>query len=75
LVILLLGLKRLGDPDTKSAEYDDLDALLSCKTIGAFLKELEKHSELEQEYKDMLIGYRDQNNFLANDSFIEEQAT
>lgn len=69
LVTLLLGLKRLRDPDTELNEYDDLDALLSCKTLGALLKELEKHCVLELEFKDMLIGYRDQRNFLAHEFF------
>lgn len=69
LVILLLGLKRLRDPDAEPSEYDGLDALLSRKTLGALLKELEKHCVLEQEFKDMLIGYRDQRNFLAHEFF------
>ncbi|ASF49140.1 hypothetical protein [Methylophaga nitratireducenticrescens] len=69
LVTLLLGLKRLRDPDTDLDEYDDLDALLSRKTLGALLKELEKHCVLELEFKDMLIGYRDQRNFLAHEFF------
>ncbi len=69
LVTLLLSLKRLRDPDTKPSEYDDLDALLSRKTLGALLKELEKHCVLAQEFKEMLIGYRDQSNFLAHEFF------
>ena len=69
LVTLLLGLKRFRDPDTSPGEYDDLDTLLSRKTLGALLKELEKHCALSKEFKDLLIGYRDQRNFLAHEFF------
>lgn len=69
LVTLLLSLKKLRDPDTKPGEYDQLDSLLSRKTLGALLKELEKYCIIAQEFKDMLIGYRDQRNFLAHEFF------
>lgn len=69
LVTLLLGLKRLRAPDTKPQEYDDLDKLLSRKTLGALLKELEKHCVISQEFKNMLTNYRDKRNFLAHEFF------
>jgi uncharacterized protein YutE (UPF0331/DUF86 family) len=69
LVTLLLALKKLRDPETDQSDYDDLDILLSRKTLGALLKELEKHCFLEPEFKDLLTGYRDQRNFLAHEFF------
>ena len=72
LVTLLLALKRLRDPATNPSEYDDLDTLLSRKTLGALLKELEKHCTLEPEFKDLLTSYRDQRNFLAHEFFYTQ---
>ncbi len=71
LVILLLALKRLREPDTQPQEYDRLDILLSRKTLGALLKELEKHCQIAQEFKDMLIGYLDRRNYLAHEFFYK----
>jgi hypothetical protein len=69
LVILLLALKRLRDPDSEPSGYDALDEMLSRKTLGALLKELEKHCTLSLDFKRLLTGYRDQRNFLAHEFF------
>lgn len=69
LVILLLALKRLRDPESEPSDYESLDEMLSRKTLGALLKELEKHCTLTQDFKQLLIGYRDQRNFLAHEFF------
>jgi len=71
LVILLLALKRLREPETEPHEYDRLDSLLSKKTLGALLKELKKHCEIAQEFEDLLIGYRDSRNYLAHEFFYK----
>ena len=42
---------------------------LSKKTLGALLKELEKHCTLTQDFKRLLAGYRDQRNLLAHEFF------
>jgi len=71
LVILLLALKRLHEPNTESHEYERLDNLLSRRTLGALLKELKKHCDIAPEFQDLLIQYRDMRNFLAHEFFYK----
>ena len=69
LVVLLLALKRLREPNTGPDEYETLDKLLSKKTLGALLKALEKHCKIDPKFKELLEGYRDTRNFLAHEYF------
>ena len=69
LVTLLIGQARLADPNYSIEKLNDLDNLLSKKTLGQLLHEVKKHFTVSTEFEEILMEYRDKRNYLAHHFF------
>ena len=69
LVTLMLCHEKKEKPEISVADIDDLDSKLSKKTMGQLIHDLNKRFTLTDRFKNTLIGYRDQRNYLAHEFF------
>jgi len=74
LGILLVLCSRVKHGDMSGRELDDLEEWMSKKTLGALLRELEKHVEISSDFRELLEGYRDKRNYLVHQFFFAHSA-